>query len=184
MVFTDYLPYFQIAGQLGIVVGAGFAGYQLLQAERGRREHTALQTVTSFNTQEFRDAFAQVYTLPLGATAEMVRDAGPAMEEAATTVMMTFEMMGVLVHSRMVPIETVDQAIGGFARESWRRLENYTKWKRDAVQSSRWGEWYQWLFERLANNPRRTTAAYEAFADWQPEPYTSWIRHGFRFRRS
>lgn len=184
MTVPEILPYFQLAGQISLVIGAGFGGYQLLQVERGRREQTALQTVTSFNTQEFRDAFAKVYTLPLGASAEMVRESGPEMEAAATTVMMTFEMMGVLVHSRMVPIETVDQAIGGFSRESWRRLENYTKWKRNAVQSVRWGEWYEWLVDRLSHNPRRTTGAYDAFRDWQPEPYTSWLKHGFRFRRS
>ncbi|HEX2067059.1 MAG TPA: hypothetical protein VHI93_09630 [Candidatus Thermoplasmatota archaeon] len=174
MPVTDFLPYFQLAGQASLVVGALFAGYQLLQVERGRREQTALQTVTSFNTQEFRDAFAKVYTLPLGASARQVQEAG--LEEAATTVMMTFEMMGVLVHSRMVPVETVDQAIGGFARESWRRLEGYVQWKREAVHSARWGEWYQWLFEQLARNPRRSMPAYEAFKAWKPEPYKVWLR--------
>lgn len=168
MAVSDLLPYFQLAGQVSLVVGAAFAFYQLLQVERSRKESGALQTVTSFNTQEFRDAFAKVYTLPLGASPQHVRDAGRDMEEAATTVMMTFEMMGVLVHSRMVPIETVDQAIGGFLRESWRRLEPYVQWKRAEVQSVRWGEWYQWLYEHLAVNPRRQVGAYEAFKDWKP----------------
>ena len=172
---TDYLPYFQLAAQIGIVAGALFAGYQLIMAERGRRAQAAVQTVTAFNTQEFRDAFSKVNALPLGATAEQVREAGA--EEAANTIMMTFEMMGVLVHNRMVPIETVYQAIGGFLRESWRRLEKYVAWKRKEVHSARWGEWYQWLFEHLAINPRRAVGAYEAFKEWQPEPYRSWLRH-------
>lgn len=171
---TDYLPYFQLAGQVSLVVGACFAFYQLLQVERGRRQQTALQTVTSFNTQEFRDAFGKIYSLPLGASAQQVLDAG--LEESAMAVMMTFEMMGVLVHSRMVPLETVDQAIGGFARESWRRLAEYVAWKRGQVGSARWGEWYQWLFEQLARNPRRTMPAYEAFKSWGPEPYRDWLR--------
>lgn len=168
MAAPDLLPYFQLVGQVALVAGASFAGYQLLQSERSRRAAAALQTVTAFNTQEFRTAFARVYTLPLGANAEQVRAGGPAMEEAATTVMMTFEMMGVLVFSRMVPIETVDQAVGGFARESWRRLEAYVAWKRHEVGSVRWGEWYQWLYEHLATNPRRAQGAYEAFKDWKP----------------
>lgn len=160
------LPYFQLLGQVALVVGAFFAGYQLLQVERHRKQATSLETVTAFNTQAFRDAFARIYTLPLGATAQQVRDA--AMEQDATTVMMTFEMMGVLVHSRMVPLDTVDQAVGGFLRESWRRLEDYVKWKRTEVGSVRWGEWYQWLHERLDTKGRRTQGAYEAFADWKP----------------
>ena len=36
------------------------------------------------------------------------------METAAGTVMMTFETLGVLVHNRVVPIDLVDQVIGGF----------------------------------------------------------------------
>lgn len=174
---TDYLPYFQLAAQIGIVVGTLFAGYQIIAAERSRREQVALQTVTAFNTQEFRIAFAKIYSLPIGATAQQVRDAGSDMEEAATAVMMTFEMMGVLVHSRMVPMETVDQAIGGFLRESWRRLEKYVAWKRGEVQSVRWGEWYQWMFEHLATNPRREKGAYETFRDWQPETTSDWLKH-------
>jgi hypothetical protein len=165
---TDYLPYFQIASYTAIVVSVGFAGYQLWRSEMHRKATAALQTVTQFNTSEFREAFAHVYALPLGASSDAVREGGPALEEAATTVMMTFEMLGVLVFSRMVPMETVDQAIGGFLRESWRRLEHYVKWKRREVSSPRWGEWYQWLFEHLATNPRRAQGAYEQFRDWKP----------------
>jgi len=164
----EYLPYFQLAGQTSLVLGVVFAAYQLLQSDRQRQESTALNVVTSFNTLEFRTAFAKVYQLPLGATAQQVRDHGREMEEAATTVMMTFEMLGVLVHNRMVPIDTLDQAIGGFLRESWRRLEGFVKTKRAEVGSPRWGEWYQWLYEHLATNPRRAVGAYEAFRDWKP----------------
>lgn len=168
MATLDVLPYFQLASATGIVVGAFFAGYQLWRGEQSRKASAALSTVTSFNTAEFRNAFATVYTLPIGASAAQVRDAGRDMEDAATTVMMTFEMLGVLVYNRMVPIETVDQAIGGFLRESWRRLEKYVGWKREEVQSPRWGEWYQWLFEHLATNPRRNEGAYQAFKHWKP----------------
>ena len=168
MAALDLLPYFQLASAAGIVLGASFAGYQLWRSEQQRKASAALQTVTSFNTSEFRNAFAKVYTLPLGATTEQVCDAGRDMEDAATTVMMTFEMLGVLVFNRMVPMETVDQAIGGFLRESWRRLDKYVAWKRKEVGSPRWGEWYQWLFEHLASNPRRAEGAYTMFKDWKP----------------
>lgn len=168
MAATDYIPYFQIASYTAIVVSVCFAGYQLWRAEMHRKASASLQTVTAFNTSEFRNAFARIYTLPLAASADQVRAAGPQMEEAATAVMMTFEMMGVLVYNRMVPIETVDQAIGGFARESWRRLQPYVDWKRSEVGSPRWGEWYQWLYEHLATNPRRSRGAYEEFRAWKP----------------
>lgn len=165
---SEILPYFQLVGQIALVVGAFFAGYQLYQDRVRRREQVSLQIVTSFSTQEFRNAFARVYALPLGAGAEDVREEGPEMEAAATAVMMTFEMLGVLVYNRMVPIETLDQAIGGFLRESWRRLGAYVAWKRATLESARWGEWYEWLYDHLATDPRRERGAYEVFRAWQP----------------
>lgn len=165
---AELLPYFQLVGQVSLVVAAGVAVYQLLQLRKRRAHEEALQVITGLNTTEFRAAFNAVNELPLGATAQQVRDAGPAMEQAAGTVMMTFETLGVLVHNRVVPIDLVDQVIGGFLRESWRRLGNYVDWKRKAIGYARWGEWYQWLFEHLAQNPRRAEGAYTAFKDWKP----------------
>jgi hypothetical protein len=165
---ADVLPYFQLVGQAALVVGAAVAVYQLVQLRQTRHQEAALQVITGINTQEFRNAFNAVNELPIGASAQQVRDAGPAMEAAAGTVMMAFESLGVLVHNRVVPVDLVDQVIGGFLRESWRRLEQYVHWKRKALGYARWGEWYQWLFEHLAQNPRRAVGAYEAFKDWEP----------------
>lgn len=164
---AELLPYFQLAGQVALVIGAVFAGYQLVQIERTRREQMSLQTVTQFNTQEFRAAFALVNTLPIAATAEQVREADPEMERAATTVMMTFEMLGVLVFNRMLSLHILDQAIGGFLRESWRRLEKHIHQQRKEIQSPRYGEWYQWLFEHVAVDARRERGAYEVFRAWE-----------------
>lgn len=163
----ELLPYFQLVGQLALVVGAAVAVYQLIQLRQTRNQEAALRVITSLQTQQFRDAFTVINDLPLGATADQVR-ADPRIEEAAGTVMMMFETLGVLVHGRAVPIELVDQVIGGFLRESWRRLEPYVRWKRKAIGYVRWGEWYQWLFEHLAINPRRQQGAYEVFRDWKP----------------
>ena len=163
---SDLLPYFQLVGQVSLVVAAFVAVYQLLQLRQRRHQEAALQVITSLQTQAFRDAFSHVNELPLAAPPEQVR-ADPVLEAAAGTIMMTFETLGVLVHARVVPIELVDQVIGGFLRESWRRLEPYVLWKRKAIGSARWGEWYQWLFEHLATNPRRSLGAYEVFRDWK-----------------
>jgi hypothetical protein len=165
---VELLPYFQLVGQVSLVVAAAVAVYQLLQLRERKQHEGALQVITGLNTVEFRQAFNAVNELPLGASADQVKAAGPAMEAAVGTVMMTFETLGVLVHNRVVPIDVVDQVIGGFLRESWRRLGNYVEWKRKAIGYARWGEWYQWLFEHLAVNPRRAEGAYTAFKDWKP----------------
>ncbi|HLF15860.1 MAG TPA: hypothetical protein VI796_00270 [Candidatus Thermoplasmatota archaeon] len=163
---SDILPYFQLLGQVALVVGAAVAAYQLIQLKRQRRDQAALQVLTNLQSAEFREAYARVYELPVGASASEVHEGG--VEEPATTIMMTFETLGVLVYNRVVPLDVVDQVIGGFLRESWRRLESYVKWKRQALNAPRWGEWYQWLFEHISANPRRAEGAYETFRGWKP----------------
>lgn len=162
------LPYFQIVGQVALVVGAAVAAYQLVQLRKQRNDQAALQVLTNLQSAEFRQAYARVYALPVGASSVQVREGGPGLEDAATTVMMAFETLGVMVFNRIVPIDVVDQVIGGFLRESWRRLEAFTKWKREELAAPRWGEWYQWLFEHLSVNPRRAEGAYETFREWKP----------------
>jgi hypothetical protein len=165
---AELLPYFQLVGQVALVVGALFAGYQLLRFEQGRKQAAAVQVLQNIQSPDFRAAYAHVYELPIGAPAETIRKSKD-LEEAATTIMMAFETLGVMVHNRIVPIEVVDQVIGGFLRESWRRLEPYTRWKRKELGAPRWGEWYQWLYEHLSSNPRRAEGAYEAFKEWRPD---------------
>ena len=165
---SDILPYFQLVGQVALVVGAAVAAYQLVQLRKQRREQAAIQVLTNLQSSEFREAYARIYALPVGASDAHVKEGGPELEEAATTVMMAFETLGVLVFNRIVPIDVVDQVIGGFLRESWRRLESYVLWKRRSLNAPRWGEWYQWLFEHLSMNPRRAEGAYETFKGWKP----------------
>ncbi len=164
----EYLPYAQFLAQISLVVGAFFAGYQFILSRRERHDAQALEVLTQLQSPEFRAAYAKVWTLPLAATADDVRAGGQEMEEAVDCVAMTFESLGVMVHNRIVKIEVVDQVIGGFLRESWRRCSAYVHWKRQEVQSRRLGEWYQWLAEHLAVETRRSVGAYEAFKDWQP----------------
>lgn len=166
-VITDYLPYAQFAAQIALIVGAFFAGYQFL-VTRTRGEEAALQVLTRLQSPEFRAAYAKIWTLRLGASAELVRERGPEMEDAIECVAMTFESLGVMVHNPMVPIDIVDQVIGGFLRESGRRSQAYILWKRQEVGSRRLAEWYQWLAEHLAVESRRSRGAYEAFKDWEP----------------
>ena len=143
MDIAQYLPTIQVFGQVALIAGAGFAGYQFLLHRRDRDEQNAIQVLTRLTSSEFRQAYAKVWELPLGATAQDVLDGGDEMRAAVDNVAMTFEMMGIMVHKRMVPIDTVDQVIGGFLRESWRRLAPYIKLQREQYRNRRIAEWYQ-----------------------------------------
>lgn len=168
MAIPDALPYIQFFGQVALIAAAFFAGYQLLLHRRERKDLAAKDLLTSMQTQEFRSAYATIWALPLQADPEAVEAHGPDVEQAAVTVAMTFESIGVMVHNRIIPLEAVDQFIGGFLRESWRRLQPFIQEQRRRLGAPRYAEWYQWLAERVeSDRRRRTVPAYEAFADWR-----------------
>ncbi len=165
---AQYLPTIQVFGQIALISAAIFAGYQFILHRRDRNEHNALEVLTRLTSTEFRQAYAHVWQLPLNATTQDVKEAGPEMESAIDCVAMTFEMIGVMVHQRMVPLDTVDQVIGGFLRESWRRTHTYLEEQRQRNGNRRIAEWYQWLAEHLAHDERRSVGAYNAFKAWKP----------------
>ncbi len=164
----EALPYIQFLGQLALIAAASFAGHQVLQARRDRQHQATTEVLSRLASTEFREAYARVWRLPLAATVRDVEAAGKDMEQAIDAVAMTFEVLGVMVHNRMVDIEAVDQAIGGFLRESWRRVGPYIQARREEYGTRRLMEWYQWLAEHLAVESRRGVGAYEAFKDWRP----------------
>ncbi len=167
MSIPELLPYAQFLAQISLVVGAFFAGYQFLHARRERDDHAALEVLNDLQSTEFRAAYQQIWMLPLAAPPEDVRG-DVATEDAAGCVAMTFETLGIMVHNRIVPLDTVDQVIGGFLRESWRRLEPYIMDQRAKLGAPRYAEWYQWLAERVeVRRKRRTVGAYEAFSTWR-----------------
>ncbi|MGB1697966.1 MAG: DUF4760 domain-containing protein [Thermoplasmatota archaeon] len=167
MGIPEALPYIQFFGQMALISAAAFAGYQFLLHRREREENNAVAVLSRIQDAEFRSAYQQIWDLPLHATAEDIRARGPKTEDAVQCVALTFESLGVMVHNRIVDIELVDQIIGGFLRESWRRCEHYVETRRSELGTRRWAEWYQWLAEQLAVDERRKIGAYVAFKDWE-----------------
>lgn len=171
MEIGEALPYVQFVAQIALVFAAAFAGYQLILHRRERGEQAALDVLTRLQSSDFQHAYTHVWDLPLEASPEVVRAGGKEMEQAIETVAFTFESLGVMVYNRIVPLHVVDDVIGGFLRESWRRVGPYVAWKRQHLKAPRWAEWYEWLAVRVdAGRSRRTVGAYEAFADWKEAP--------------
>jgi hypothetical protein len=84
-------------------------------------------------------------------------------------VVLTFESIGVMVFRGIVPLEMVDELLGGVCVESWGRLKNYTAESRVGSDRKTMSEWFQWLAERLEDQHARNgrEAAYEQHRHWR-----------------
>jgi len=57
-----------------------------------------------------------------------------------------------MVFHRLLPLDLVDELIGGYLRASWMRLEPYVARRRITLGPT-FAEWFQWLAERTAELP-------------------------------
>lgn len=80
-----------------------------------------------------------------------------------------FESLGVLVYHRLLPLHLVDHLCGGYVRASWKRIKPLVLAQRKGLGAT-FGEWYQWLAERIEEYPApgKDIGAPVAFKGWKP----------------
>jgi len=152
------------------VVGVWFAVAQIREFRRQREDAAAVELVRSIQTPEFLDALMQIYSLPAGLDADALRRRGADVEQSAFLITFTLENLGALVYQRAIALRSVDLLMGGVTRDAWRKLKEHALEQRRRLGTPNWGEWFQWLAERLEEHPvpGKSQGAYEAFRTWRP----------------
>jgi hypothetical protein len=135
-----------------IVFGVAFGLAEVRQAMRGRRDHAAVDIVRTVQTQEVRRAVERVLRLPDDADPELIRG-DPDMLEAALAVDSACEMWGSMVFEGVVDLHMLDRMVGGWVRGTWARLGRWIAAERADKRNPNIGEWWQWLYERLQDDP-------------------------------
>lgn len=162
---SPILPY---ATLLTVIVGVVFG---LLSARHGRRLRyltSAAGLVQTMQTGDFARSVQRVLDLPENAKAEVVLSERELVH-AAYVVGHVFESLGVLVFYRLLPLHLVDHLTGGYVRACWARLKPYVETRR-AHFGPMFGEWFQWLAERLIESPvpGKDLGAPVAHRTWRP----------------
>ena len=172
MTLTDIASIAEIIGIIAILYGLIFGTLQLKQNRAQRRDLAILECTRLFEDQEFTDAYRTVQELP----GRMTRSEFDALEEgqksAVIRIAMKFETIGMLVHRGVVPLDAMEELVGGSALHTWRVLEAYIKETRQISSNAMFMEWYQWLVEQLEKRQSHDRQpAFVAHADWQePTP--------------
>lgn len=139
----------------------------LHQWQRNRSLSMAAQLVQTIQSPEFTRAIVHVLQLPPHAPPERVRGDTQTLH-AVYVVSHVFESLGLMVFYRVLPLHLVDHLVGGYVRASWERLEDHARAQR-AVLGATFGEWFQWLVERMIENPApgKETGAALAYRRWR-----------------
>jgi hypothetical protein len=143
---------------VAVVVGVVFGLLELRHAVRDRRDHAAVDIVRTVQTQEVRRAVGRILTLPENADPQLIRTDATLLD-AAFAVDSACEMWGSMVFEGVVDLHTLDRMVGGWVRGSWLRLRGWVEAERAATRNPNVGEWWQWLYERLEEDPDPGKAA-------------------------
>jgi len=160
----------QVLGGVAVVVALVFGIVQIRQFRRQRLDAAALELMRSLQDREFTHAFRLIYALPDDIPASDLRALGVEHEEAALALGTRFETMGLLVYRDSVPIELLEELIGGAIVILWRKLRPWVEAGRIEGGHPLLFEWFQWLAERLEARGRPTQMpAFLKHRDWTPK---------------
>ena len=168
MTLTEIASIAEIIGIIAILYGLIFGAMQLKQNRAQRRDLAILECTRLFEDQDFTDAYRTMQELP----AEMTRSEFDALEDehksAAFRIAMKFETIGMLVHRGVVPLDAMEELVGGAALATWGVLESYIKETREVSSNAMFMEWYQWLVDQLEKRQsHQRQPAFAAYANWQ-----------------
>jgi hypothetical protein len=159
----------QLAGLVTLLTGIIFGILEIRRARQARAERAAIDVFSITVQPVYNDAHIVVLDFPTGVSPEHIRSSHE-LRRATELLMTLYEYWGIMVFYRILPLRTLDILVGGVVRGSWRRLHRYIESERDALDMPAFGEWFQWLAERLEQypQPEKRVGAHIAFSSWKP----------------
>lgn len=159
----------QVLSGAAVVIAIVFGIAQMRQFQRQRLDAADLELMRMMQDREFVHAFMLIYPIPGTLSLEELRALGEEHEVAALALSARFEAMGLLVFRGSIPIDLVEQIIGGNCILFWHKLQPWIERMRIEQQHPLLLEWFQWLAERLEERNRlEQVPAYRRFKSWQP----------------
>jgi hypothetical protein len=156
----------EIFGACTIVIGAVFALVQLGEFKKQQRYHAAAELCREFTEPKLARSVTLLKNLPDGLSLQGFRELDLEYEEAAQMVGMTFETMGLMVYRDMASFTIVQELTGGLLLMMWRKIGIWIRETREEQGNPRFGEWIQWLAERIAECEPDMRPAHEQHAGW------------------
>jgi hypothetical protein len=159
----------QVLGAVAVLAAILFGIAQIRQFRQQRRDALAVELMRSIQDAEFTRSLRVVFTLPPQISAAELRAHGPDLEDAAWALCAKYETLGFLVYRGIMPIELVEELVGGVGVHLWHRLRPWAETVREEQGQPLLLEWFQWLAERLQDRKRpQALPAYIRLQSWTP----------------
>ena len=162
----------QILGILILIYGMRLGLKQFKLQGIQRRDLAIMECARSFEDKDFTEAYRLLTTLKPEQSREQINSLGDEYEVAALRAGMKFETIGLLVYKGVVPIDAMEDLVGGAALTIWDLLEKWVDETRIDRSHPTFWEWYQWLVDRLVERGESNRSpAYETYKNWKSPSY-------------
>ena len=171
MTLNIILAIVQILGIIAVLYGIWIGIKQLKLNRQQRRDLAVMECARSFEDREFTEAYRILSELEPHLSPEEFKALGPEYKAAVLRVCMKFETIGLLVYKDVVPIDAIEDLVGGVALLLWDILHNFIVDARESGNHPTYFEWYHWLVDRLKERGRFTTQppAFVTHKNWKPK---------------
>ena len=165
----DLNTFLDIVNTVAIIAAGIFAAVQLLQLKKQRSRESTLQMLNSVQTPEFIDALNTIYNLPEDLTKREIED---ELGDKLSNVLIMFiklESLGLLVFKREIKLDLVADFMRGPILLYWTKMKNYFVETRKLNNDENFGEWVQWLSERIENEltTKNKKPAHLIYKNWK-----------------
>src|SRR5262249_25280192 len=159
-----------IATALTVLTAVVFGLIEMRRARKEREERAAFVAVQTILTPAWIKSMTLVQSIADGTTPSQI-EGDPRLFEAVQSIAWILESLGYAVFARMVPLNVVDELLGGTVRVAWRKLRRYVEYERQRAGSQKNWEWFQWFAEQVDRHSKARTSltlgAHEAYRDWR-----------------
>jgi hypothetical protein len=159
----------EIIGVFIVIGGLTFAVLQIREFQRQRKEKAAIELARAFQNPQFAHALLLLLSLPEDCSAQELRRSRQH-EDAAMLVSLTLEAVAIMVHHRIVPLETVWELMGGVTQTCWNRMSDWVHAVRREQQNEKFDEWLEWLANQMLRlgQPAQVEPAHILYEGWRP----------------
>jgi hypothetical protein len=170
-IVVDLSTVANIATALTVLTAVVFGLVEMRRARKDREERAAFVAVQAILRPAWIGSMTLVQAISDGTTPSQI-EADPRLFQAVQSIACILESLGYAVFARMVPLNVVDEVLGGAVRVAWRKLRGYVEFERERAGSQKNWEWFQWLAEQIDRHSKAGTSltlgAHEAYRDWRP----------------
>ncbi len=158
----------EIIGASTILTGLVFGWIQLRHYRIQQRNAVAQSLTQTFYNRDLAHALALLQSVPDGIGLKELRARGHEYEQAAVTVTTSFETMGILVYKRIATFNLVEDLAGGIIMTMLRKLRRFQEELRIEQNQPSWGEWFEWLGDRVEHAKTSHEPAHIRHRNWTP----------------